>query len=332
MDRDPVIISLTQQLALLQSKLATRIAELGKDHEQVQQTEQLIGEVKEQMEVRRIEVAKQVGQVRLRQAQGQLVVLSQKREELENMRAEAEAQQRELDSARIQYQKRLAIKDERQERLDAIKEQIEKLKIMHDDPEVDEVSRGFYERLTAARAEGLDRRLSRQEIAAKLASLEDRRRRIEVELSVAEEAMQEVRTRYGFTDLEDRSYPHPVTQRLIRLERQRDECTLEIAQLQAQIGNLEDQADTPQGKANLKKAQEELVILSERLEALQEMSEQAEAKKRDLDVARVQHKQRAAIRDERKRMLESIKADIERWKILHDDPQTLETPPAPEAR
>jgi hypothetical protein len=267
------------------------------------------------------------GKARLKQAQEELVELASKLKQLEQMRQEVEAKQKELDSARIQYGQRLVVRDERRQRLDAIKEQIEKLRIMYDDPEAAEVGRGPYKRAKADETERPDRRLSRQEIKAKLTGLEDSRRRIERELRHAEEAMREVRERWGFADLEERSYPHPVTQRLIRLERQRDECTLEMAQLQAKIGNLEEQADTPEGKANLKKAQEELVVLGEKLKALQEMREQAEAKKRDLDAARVQHKQRAAIRDERKRMLDSIKADIEKWKILHDDPQTPDVPP-----
>ena len=49
------------------------------------------------------------------------------------------------------------------------------------------------------------------------------------------------------------------------------------------------------------------------------------AKKRDLDLARVQYKQQLAIRDERKRMLDSLKSEIEKLKILHDDPETPET-------
>jgi hypothetical protein len=52
------------------------------------------------------------------------------------------------------------------------------------------------------------------------------------------------------------------------------------------------------------------------------MREEAAAKKKDLDMARVQYKQRTTIRDERRRVLDSLKAEIEKLKILYDDPET----------
>jgi chromosome segregation ATPase len=155
-------------------------------------------------------------------------------------------------------------------------------------------------------------------------NLEKRRLNIQRELDVAEMAMAEVRQRWGFGDLEERSYPHPVTARLMRLQQERDSCLVQIAQLRAQASNLEGQAETAEGKANLKKAQDNLVVLTGKLEELQKMRDEAAAKKKDLDAARVQYRQRASIRDERKRMLDSLKEQIERLKILYDDPQTPE--------
>jgi capsular exopolysaccharide synthesis family protein len=52
------------------------------------------------------------------------------------------------------------------------------------------------------------------------------------------------------------------------------------------------------------------------------MRQAAEAKNRDLDLARTQYVQRVAIRDERKKMLDELKTQIEKLKILHDDPET----------
>jgi capsular exopolysaccharide synthesis family protein len=59
--------------------------------------------------------------------------------ELEKMRQEALAKQKELDLARIQYKQRASIRDERKQMLDSVKEQLEKLKIMLEDPETPKV-------------------------------------------------------------------------------------------------------------------------------------------------------------------------------------------------
>ena len=55
---------------------------------------------------------------------------------------------------------------------------------------------------------------------------------------------------------------------------------------------------------------------------LEKLRQEIEAKKRDLDLARVQYEQRVTIRDERKEMLDEVKAQIEKLKIMHDDPET----------
>jgi len=68
-----------------------------------------------------------------------LVVLKSRLEELEEMRQEAITKKREVDLARTQYDKQVAVRDERRSMLNDIKEQVEKLKIMHDDPETPKV-------------------------------------------------------------------------------------------------------------------------------------------------------------------------------------------------
>jgi capsular exopolysaccharide synthesis family protein len=68
-----------------------------------------------------------------------LIILTDSLEELKMRRDEARERKRDLDIARVQYAKRLIIKEERKEQLNTIKEQIGKLKILHDDPETPKV-------------------------------------------------------------------------------------------------------------------------------------------------------------------------------------------------
>jgi succinoglycan biosynthesis transport protein ExoP len=138
-ERDPIMLNLAQQLAYLESELAAKLTKLGENHRTVRQSQELISEIREKRLIRKAEIAEQTRQANLKNAQGYLLTLQQKLEELEKMRQESLAKQRELDLARIQYQQRASIRDERKVMLDSVKEQLEKLKIMLEDPETPKV-------------------------------------------------------------------------------------------------------------------------------------------------------------------------------------------------
>jgi len=167
------------------------------------------------------------------------------------------------------------------------------------------------------------------EIAAKLSSLNERRRSVQMELSVAESALAEVRTRFGITDLEEHSYPHPITARLMRLEHERDNYVLETKAVEAHISNLKKQQE---GEANeqvkkelqaeLNNVRNDLIVLQSKLAELEKMREKAAARKKDLDLARIQYRQRAVVRDEREKTINELKLLIEKLKIMFDDPET----------
>jgi hypothetical protein len=99
----------------------------------------MIEEIEKRREERKTEIGDQVRQANLENARDGLIVLQERFEELEKLRQEAEAKKADLDRARVQYEQRLKIRDERITMLDSIKEQVEKLKIMHDDPETPKV-------------------------------------------------------------------------------------------------------------------------------------------------------------------------------------------------
>jgi capsular exopolysaccharide synthesis family protein len=138
-ESDPVMITLAQQLALQEAQLSGRLSKFGENHRDVRQAKELIEEIKQKRVNRKNEIANQTRLANLENAQDSLIVLQERFEQLEKLRQEAEAKKKELDIARIQYDKSLKIRDERIETLNAIKEQVEKLKIMHDDPETPKV-------------------------------------------------------------------------------------------------------------------------------------------------------------------------------------------------
>jgi capsular exopolysaccharide synthesis family protein len=136
---DPVMILLAQQLALLESELAGQRAKFGENHRAVLRNRERLEEIKQERQLRQTEIAEQVRQSNLRNAQDQLIVLQSRFDELERLRLEAEKKKEDLDNARIQYEQRLAIRDERKEMLDEIKATIESYRIIHDDPETPKV-------------------------------------------------------------------------------------------------------------------------------------------------------------------------------------------------
>jgi len=168
----------------------------------------------------------------------------------------------------------------------------------------------------------------RAEIAEKLSNLGKRQNFVERELSVAENALADVRTRFGLNDLDEHSYPHPITARLMRLEHERDNYVLETKAVEAHIDNLEKKQ---KGEANgqvkqelqeeINNVRDELVVLQRKVVELEKMRGEAALRKEDLDLARVQYRQRAVIRDERLKTLNEVKWLIEKLRIMHDDPE-----------
>jgi capsular exopolysaccharide synthesis family protein len=138
-EMDSVMTSLAQQLALQESVLASALARFGEDHRVVQQIREYINSIQEERQKRQATIAEQTRQSNLRNALDGLATTEKRLEELEKAREEAAKRKEEMDLARVQFQQRVAIRDERRMMLDSIKEQIEKLKIIHDDPETPKV-------------------------------------------------------------------------------------------------------------------------------------------------------------------------------------------------
>ena len=132
---DPVMLQLSQQLALQESTLAGALARFGEDHRVVRQIKEYIDAIQQERLRRQAIIAEQVRQSNLKNAQDQLTTLEGQLDQLEKMRDAAAKQKEELDLARVQFTQRVKIRDERRAMLDTIKTQTEKLKIIHDDPE-----------------------------------------------------------------------------------------------------------------------------------------------------------------------------------------------------
>jgi len=140
-ERDAVMVTLAQQLAFQEAQLSAKLTKFGENHRDVLQMREQIEELKKRRELRKVEIGELTRRANLANARDGLHVLQERFELLEKQRQEAEAQKKELDLARVQYEQRLKIRDERIVMLDLIKEQVEKLKMLHDSPETPKVQR-----------------------------------------------------------------------------------------------------------------------------------------------------------------------------------------------
>ena len=138
-ERDAVVITLAQQLAFQEAQLSAKLTKFGENHRDVLQMREQIEEIKKRRELRKVEIGELTRRANLANARDGLHVLQERFELLEQQRHEAEAQKKDLDLARVQYEQRLKIRDERIVMLDLIKEQVEKLKMLHDSPETPKV-------------------------------------------------------------------------------------------------------------------------------------------------------------------------------------------------
>ena len=138
-ENDPTVVMLTRQIVSLEASLAGRLTKFGENHRVVREIQEQINETRDRRASRRAEIAEQTRQANFKNAQDQLIVLLNRLEQLKKMRQEATAQKRDLDLARVQYGQRVDIRDERKQMLDSVKAQIEKLKMMYDDPETPKV-------------------------------------------------------------------------------------------------------------------------------------------------------------------------------------------------
>ncbi|MDD5063682.1 MAG: M56 family metallopeptidase [Phycisphaerae bacterium] len=164
----------------------------------------------------------------------------------------------------------------------------------------------------------------KKEILEKLVVLDEHRNRFQRDLDATERALGEVRDRWAITDFEEHNYPPPIVERLNRLQKEQDDCALEISQVKARVENLKAGTHTEQDQKYLKDTENLLVELQAKFDALEKMRTEAALRKREIDLARIQYKQRAAIRDERLQRYNETKAQIEKLRLMYDNPQVFD--------
>jgi uncharacterized protein involved in exopolysaccharide biosynthesis len=112
------------------------------------------------------------------------------------------------------------------------------------------------------------------------------------------------------------------------LQKRADNCAIEISEIKFLIEDINEQAQPSSNEkteikpsAEVKELQAKLRMLENRFKELQLMREEAAKGYAEFSLTKAQYAQRCAIRDERRRMLDSIKQRVEELKILYDEPE-----------
>ncbi len=138
-ESDPIMVSLAQRLAILETELSARLTKFGENHRVVRTLAQQIDETKERRKVRKTEIAEITRQANLRNAQDVLTTLISRLEELERVYGETAQRKRDMDLARVQYNQIVKIRDERRSVLNTIKGAIEKYEMVLGDSQASKV-------------------------------------------------------------------------------------------------------------------------------------------------------------------------------------------------
>ncbi len=138
-EQDPIMTSLNRQLSDQQTQLTGLRTSFGENHRIVMNMREMINQTIKQRDQRKLEIANQTRQASLENAKDALYVLQERFDKLSKLKEEAQQKKTALDTARIEYNKQLTVRDEKLNILQKIDEQIEKVKSLLDDPDIPKI-------------------------------------------------------------------------------------------------------------------------------------------------------------------------------------------------
>jgi len=138
-ERDPTMVMLTQQFFNAKTALSQLQTKFGEGHRSVIELRERIQDLQKRRDVRKIEIGEQTRRANLRNAQDELSIAAGRLKEAQTQLQQATLQKARLDEAKVQYEKRLQIRDQLQDTLNGIKGLIEKRRIEAEDPETPKV-------------------------------------------------------------------------------------------------------------------------------------------------------------------------------------------------
>ncbi len=138
-ENDPVVIGLIQKITVYEAELARKMTNLGENHREVQQIREILRQTIAEKDARINAKAQQIRASDISLSKDRFAVLTNRLAKLEELRAQTENEQRELDNARAEYDRYVADREETKIKLFATQEQIRKYNLLKQDAETAKV-------------------------------------------------------------------------------------------------------------------------------------------------------------------------------------------------
>ncbi len=132
-ENDQVVMGLIQRITSLESELARKMTTLGENHREVLQLRELLRQTKAEKDARSSAKAQQLHDSDVTTAKDQYAVITNRLAKLEELRAQTENEQRELDNTRAAYDQLVSDREEAKSKLFATQEQISKYNLIKQD-------------------------------------------------------------------------------------------------------------------------------------------------------------------------------------------------------
>ncbi len=138
-ERDNIAQGMRRTVANIEVSLAQQLAVLGEDHRQIRTSRDALKQAKADYAERQQEIGDLRRHSQLRNAEDQLIIFTKELESLEQQRTQAKQEYKDLDNLRASYQKIVTIRDEKQQLLEDITSNMEKLNMIFSNPEISKV-------------------------------------------------------------------------------------------------------------------------------------------------------------------------------------------------
>lgn len=138
-ERDNIAMGMRRQIANLEVSIAQQLTVFGEDHRQTRLLREALKQSKGDYATRQKEIGDIRRKSQLRNAEDQLTIFSRELESLEQQRTQAKQEYKDLDNLRASYQKITTIRDEKQRLFEEITNNIEKLNMVFNNPEISKV-------------------------------------------------------------------------------------------------------------------------------------------------------------------------------------------------
>jgi succinoglycan biosynthesis transport protein ExoP len=129
-ENDPVVMGLIQQISGLEVELSRKLTNLGENHREVQQLREVLRRTIAEKDARNNSKALQIRNSDVVTARDQFTVMNNRLAKLEELRAQTENEQRELDNTKAAYDQLASDREETKNKLFSVQEQISKYNLM----------------------------------------------------------------------------------------------------------------------------------------------------------------------------------------------------------